>query len=326
MNPISSEPTCGEAQNHTGLFFTNRFHLICISLCRFLQKDLPLKLLRITAVFVFVAGAAIFLYLALHHRQIYSENCSGGDHFQITRQGKIRFKALNESSGLSHWKEDWFFTHNDDTDSCLYLINAKGKLIRKWFVPYRNRDWEDVCRDDLGKIYIGDFGNNFNTSKHLRIYIVDPEKNKTEGIIRFRYLDQKGFPPVKPGSMNFDCEAMVYQKDSLYLFTKNKGERSTNVYAIPAKPGNYTAVKKQEIPLLGMVTAASLRPDGKELALLTYGKLYFFTLNTGLQSIPNPDFCFAWSKFRQSESLSYWGRDSLLAGNEQRDLYLITRK
>jgi hypothetical protein len=151
-------------------------------------------------------------------------------------------------------------------------------------------------------------------------------KNKTEGMIRFRYADQQAFPPVKPGSMNFDCEAMVYQKDSLYLFTKNKKERSTNVYAIPAKPGDFTVVKKQEIPLLGMVTAASLRPDGKELALLTYGKLYFFTLNNGLQSIPNPDFCFAWSKFRQSESLSYWGRDSLLAGNEQRDLYLITRK
>lgn len=300
--------------------------MICISLCHFLQKDLRLKLLRIAAAFVLVAGASTILYLAWHHRQIYSENCSGGDHFNIAGIGKIRFKALKESSGLSHWKEDLFFTHNDDTDSCLYLINAKGKLIRKWFVPFKNRDWEDVCQDDKGRVFIGDFGNNFNASKNLRIYIFDPMKNKTEGMIRFRYAEQEAFPPVQPGSMNFDCEAMVYQKDSLYLFTKNKKERSTNVYAIPAKPGDFTVVKKQEIPLLGMVTAASLRPDGKELALLTYGKLYFFSLNNGLQSIPNPDFCFAWSKFRQSESLSYWGRDSLLAGNEQRDLYLITRK
>jgi len=302
------------------------FNLICVFHCQLMQSGLPLKLLRFIAAFLLSAGAAIFLCLAWHHRQIYSETCSGGNYFNITWIGKIRFKSLNESSGLSYWKEDLFFTHNDDTDSSLYLINAHGKLIHKWLIPFKNRDWEDVCQNDEDELFIGDFGNNFNSSKNLKIYIFNLVKNKTVGIIRFRYGDQSAYPPIMPEAMNFDCEAMVYQNDSLYLFTKNKHERSTNMYVIPAKPGDYSVMKKKEIPLLGMVTSASLRPDGKELALLTYGKLYFFTLKNGLQSISNPDFCLAWSKFRQSESLSYWGCDSLLAGNEQRDLYLITRK
>jgi hypothetical protein len=262
----------------------------------------------------------------LWHRQIFSEDCRGEEKFSIQKFGKIKAAKIDESSGLAHWKGDSFFTHNDDTDSSLYLISATGKLIRKWTLPYRNRDWEEVCTDGKETVYIGDFGNNLNKSRKLKIYIVQPGKNKVSGVIRFSYGEQQDFPPLNPSGMNFDCEAMVHWKDSLYLFTKNKNERSTWVYSIPARPGTYKVFHKQEIPILGMVTAAALRPDGKELALLTYGKVYFFSVKNGLNQIPASDICLAWWNFRQSESLSYWGNDSLLAGNEQRGIFLIKRK
>ena len=288
--------------------------------------DPPLKKIRYLFWILAIAGLALILFVALWHRQLYSEDCYGEARFTIKKFGKIKEKKLKESSGLAHYKGNAFFTQNDDTDSSLYLISAKGKLLQKWTLPYKNRDWEDVCTNGQGKIFVGDFGNNGNKSRALRIYIFNPEKNKTEGVIRFRYEEQEDFPPIHPGKMNFDCEAFVFWKDSLYLFTKNKSERSTCIYSIPAKPGNYTLRKKQELPILGTVTAAALRGDGKELTLLTYGKVYFYSLTNGLQNIPQWDHCLAWWKLRQSESISYWGKDSLLAGNEQRDLFLITRK
>lgn len=285
-----------------------------------------LKKLRLPALFLIgLTGMPVFFAL-LWHRQIYSESCAGEKHFRFRKTGQIQHLKINESSGLAHFKNQSFFTHNDDTDSSLYLINANGKLEHRWSIPYHNRDWEDLCTDGGDRVFIGDFGNNFNRSKALKIYILHLKRNKVEGIIRFKYEDQVEFPPYFPGAMNYDCEAMVYFKDSLYLFTKNKHERSTSLYTIPAKAGTYSIRKKQEINLLGMVTGASIRPDGKELALLTYGKIYFISLKNGMNQIPAPDLCLARWTIRQSESISYWGNDSLLVGNEQRELFLIERK
>lgn len=268
----------------------------------------------------------LVFWLALHHRYIYSEDCSGLKAFEIQSIGKISSPLIDESSGLYPAGNGTFFTHNDDTDSSLYIIEAKGKLKHRIWIPLVNRDWEEVSGDQKGRIFIGDFGNNLNLDKPLKILIINPEKNKIEGTIRFRYEDHLEFPPKSPSEMNFDCEAMVYWNDSLYLFTKNKTERGTNLYTMPAQPGTYRIRKKQTLPLLGMVTGAALRPDGKELALLTYGKVYFYSLHQGLQSIPAPDFCVPGWKFRQSEAISYWGRDSLLVGNEQGELFLLNRK
>lgn len=268
----------------------------------------------------------LVVWLALHHRYIYSEDCAGLNHFDIQSIGIISSPLIDESSGLFPAGNGTFFTHNDDTDSSLYIIDYHGKLQHRIRIPLVNRDWEEVSGDGKGSIFIGDFGNNLNLDKPLKILIVNPNENKIEGIIRFRYEDFNEFPPHLPAEMNYDCEAMVYWNDSLYLFTKNKNERGTNLYAMPAKPGQYRPRKKQYLPLLGMVTGAALRPDGKELALLTYGKIYIYNLNKGFETIPGPDLCIPGWKFRQSEAITYWGKDSLLVGNEQGELFLLKRK
>ena len=283
-------------------------------------------LFRISGKIILFAGLAFFFLIALSHRQIFSEDCTGSQHFSVVASGTITDQRIDESSGLVLDKDSLFWTHNDDTDSALYLISAEGNLKEVWTLPYRNRDWEEITSDKEGNLYVGNFGNNMNYQLLTTINKIDPKSKKVLGKIKFMYEDHLEFEIVNPMKMNFDCEAMVHSGDSLYLFTKNKSERSTHVYVLPDEPGRYIARKKQEIRLLGMVTAASLRSDEKELALLTYGKVYFFSLKDGLKKIPQPDYCLAWWQSRQSESLAYWGRDSLLMGNEQRELFLIKRK
>lgn len=259
------------------------------------------------------------------HRQIFSEDCTGNEHFTGHEHGFIVDERINESSGLIHWRDSLFWTHNDDTDSTLYLVSDKGNLKDTWTLPINNRDWEEITSDKSGHLYIGNFGNNMNYQILATIYKLDPEHRKILGQISFLYEDHLKFQILNPMEMNFDCEAMVHWNDSLYLFTKNKNERSTNVYVLPDRPGRYIAHKTQNIKILGMVTGAALRPDSKELALLTYGKIYVFTLPSGLRSIPSADYCLPCWQSRQSESICYWGKDSLLMGNEQRRLYLFTR-
>lgn len=276
-------------------------------------------------IFFFIGLICVF-FISLNHRQIFSEDCQGGNIFEVERIGHIHHPRIDESSGLIAVQDSLFWTHNDDTDSSLYLISSRGNLKDRWTLPFKNRDWEEITSDKQGNLYLGNFGNNLNYQILATIYKLDPMRRVVIGRISFLYEDHLEFQIMNPMKMNFDCEAMVHAGDSLYLFTKNKSEQGTNVYVLPDKPGRYIARKKQEIKILGMVTAASLRRDEKELALLTYGKVYFFSLKDGLRHIPQPDFCLAYWQNRQSESITYWGRDSLLMGNEQRQLFLLRRK
>ncbi len=254
------------------------------------------------------------------------EDCSGSGQFELSAFSTFQNPAIEESSGLCPDGKGAFFTMNDDSDSCLYRFGPSGEDLGSFCLSALNEDWEEICRAPDGRIFIGDFGNNFNRRKNLHILIIRPGEEKKPGILHFDYPEQNSFPPINPFHWYFDCEAMVYERDSLWLFTKNKDGRFTNLYVLPAKKGNYRASKIAEIPLQGTVTGAALRPDGKELALLVYRKIYFFSLRNGLREIASPDICLSAPQIRQSEALCYISRDSLLLSNEQGQLFLVKRK
>ncbi len=181
---------------------------------------------------------------------------------------------LNEASGLHIASPDSLWWHNDSGgEPALYLTNAKGKLLLKIPVPHAvNRDWEDLCAAPDGRFFIGDFGNNANRRQDLRIYIFNPAHHTVDSIL-FRYPDQEAFPPP-PAQASFDMEAMCWWNDTLHLFSKNRlqyGNYYTKHYLLPAHPGNYTALLADSVLLPKRVaTAAAIRPDGRQLALLSY--------------------------------------------------------
>ena len=188
-----------------------------------------------------------------------------------------RFKLpleLEEVSGLYFQQPDKFWWHNDSgAQPKLYQTDRKGKLTQTIFLEeIQNKDWEDITHDDEGNIYIGDFGNNRNARRDLKIYIYHPEK-KTCDSISFIYPDQQAFPPPKP-ERNFDMEAFFWHKGQLHLFSKNRlgaGDYFTKYYTLDAKPGKQEAVLKDKIFLKDrVVTAAAISSDGKTVALLSY--------------------------------------------------------
>jgi hypothetical protein len=184
---------------------------------------------------------------------------------------------LKEVSGfvvVKNEKVPTLLLHNDGGNDP-FLYKTKGnKVINTIKFPKNiiNNDWEDLTQDDKGNIYIGDFGNNLNSRKDLKIYRYNAALNQIDSIT-FTYPDQNLFPPTSQKDWNFDCEAMVYCNDSLHLFTKNRfvGNFYTKHYILTAKPGNYIALFRDSILLKNqVVTGAALSNDGKTLALITY--------------------------------------------------------
>ena len=202
---------------------------------------------------------------------------------------------LEESSGIC-FISPMLYTHNDSGgDASIFELDTLGNLMRTISVTNAtNVDWEEVAKDDLGNLFIGDFGNNLNDRTDLKIYSI-PNPNSFSGnnipasIINFSYPDQYQFPP-NPPKRNFDTEAMVVTNDSIFLFTKNRTSPFSGyckLYKIPATPGNYVAQLVDSIQFCQTsqtdcwVTAASLSANKEHLVLLSGNKVWWFSCFTG---------------------------------------------
>ena len=250
--------------------------------------------------------------------------------------------ALTEISGLEVVTPDSVFALNDGGNGpLLFNLTATGEIRHTWPVRgTRNVDWEDIARDDRGRLYLCDVGNNRNDRRDLRIYRLDLTTWQID-TIAFRYPDQTDFPPAL-ADRNFDLEGVLWYRDSLHLFSKNRigaGDYTTKHYVLPAVPGAHMAeLRTSRLLRRRVVTAAALRDDGQEIALLTYdvgrlfGLLPYFRASVFLLTDFERGFDRATIRKvripgflkRQYEALDYLDEQTLLLGAE-RSFFLAPR-
>ncbi len=240
--------------------------------------------------------------------------------YKVQFLGKLP-QNINENSGLIKANQKGFYwTHNDGGGKAeLYKINEKAELFDTLQINNaKNVDWEDLTKDKSGNIYIGDFGNNNQNRKDLTIYKLN--QNKTEKIT-FNYANQIEFPAQK---RIFDCEAFFWSNDKLYLFSKSweRTDRTVKLYELPDKVGNYQITLIDSIYLKTPVTAADISPDGKQFALLSYGKIFIFEVNNSKIDFKKPKSCIKIGK-AQAEALVYVNNTDFIITNEQRRVYKV---
>lgn len=195
-------------------------------------------------------------------------------------------KELNEISGLELVNDSILVAINDGGNApSLYFLSLTGKIVHKTHViEVKNTDWEDLTIDNKGFLYIADVGNNLNNRKDLNILKVNLKEallkdSITADVISYHYSDQHTFPPTED-HLDFDCEAIYFASDSLYLITKSRANPwhgNTHIYSIPSQKGNYSAQKIESI-FIGSggwmkdaITAVYSFAD--EIYLLTYSEL-----------------------------------------------------
>ena len=175
---------------------------------------------------------------------------------------------LPESSGLEFWNGK-LWSHNDSgNESKLYAFDTiSGNVIKE--VVIRNSpqvDWEDITMDD-SFFYIGDFGNNLGNRTDLKILKLSLDSitsafsdTVTAEFIQFSYPDQTDFSGTN-ANHNFDCESLVFWKDSLHLFSKNYSNGYTKQYVLPINAGTYSAILIDSVFVDGQITAAAVNND-----------------------------------------------------------------
>ncbi len=241
---------------------------------------------------------------------------------------------INESSGLETTGKNQIWTFNDAGGNPeLFLIDKQGNLLKTLeIVNVKNRDWEDISKDDQGNFYIGNIGNNSNATRDLSIYKIPNPKNLKENkvsakVISFSFEDQVDFPPTQE-KLNFDCEAMFWFNENLYLFSKHRSfPMATNLYRLPAVEGHHIAKKigtfytgKDSGTIKDFseywVTSAAISPSGDKVCLLNDKKLWIF-YNFEKDQFFNGDYKeINFDKKTQKEAVCFVSNDLLYISDE----------
>lgn len=186
-----------------------------------------------------------------------------------------------ESSGIV-LSDGFIYTHNDSGNpSVFYKVNpTDGTLVQSISITnYGNKDWEDITADN-DFIYIGDFGNNDGIRTDLRVLKISKAQfinntattvSVTAEVIGFSYSEQMSF--VSSNTHNFDCETIISKGDSLYLFTKDRGDNNTRVYKLSKTPGQYVLSSLASYEVNGLITGGDYNAQTNELVLIGYSIL-----------------------------------------------------
>lgn len=237
-------------------------------------------------------------------------------------------KSLEECSGMAFIAPNALVIINDSgNDPELFICDTLGEVKQKIaLVGIPNRDWESLAYAD-GILYIGDFGNNANQRQNLEIFKINVSKLLSNqewalsGSIKFRYPEQLNFPP-EDSELYYDLEAMIVERDSIFLFTKNRTKPFDGIVKVY---GLSTQQEVQDAKLLkefktnvglkhfNWVSGACLGPNGDDLFLLGYSKLWYVE---NWRNNPNPILhSYRLGNFSQKEAIALSG-NSLYIGEE----------
>ena len=210
---------------------------------------------------------------------LFSFSCSTGK-LKIVTHLPILLKEVSGVQTINNSDLLWLLNDSGNLNK-IYGITSNGKIEKEVVINAKNNDWEDLTSDELGNLYIGDFGNNHNNRKNLSIFKINNEalkenKNVEVEHISFYFPEQLKFPPKKH-HLYFDTESFFYLNDSLYLFTRSRVKGNygkTSLYKIPAKKGNYAAEFISDYTFCNnlncAITSAAISQDNKKVVLLSH--------------------------------------------------------
>ena len=214
---------------------------------------------------------------------------------------------ITESSGLATDPgAGGYWTVNDSGGGPVaYRLSTSGKVVSTLRYQADPIDVEAVAVHD-GRLYIADIGDNMEERASVTVYYFDNARD-IDGTVGYRSWDFTY--PDGP----HDAEALlVDQSGRLFVVTK---DAEGAVYAAPRQPrrdGTNQLTKVGDAP--AAVTDGTFLPDGKRIALLTYGLIVLIDAET-YQPVGQVDIPVQ----AQPESLTVsLDKSSLLVGSEGR--------
>ena len=194
--------------------------------------------------------------------------------------------AVFETSGLAFGRRSpgVLWTHNDSgNEPILYALDTTGTFLGQVRVIGASvLDWEDIAAgpcDSGSCLFIGDTGDNGEQRDSISFYVV-PEPAPADSVTLPAVVFHARYPD-RPQ----DTEAIfVLPTGDIYLVTKGRRD-SIAIYRFPQSeqhPGSTARLERvrglwpRPSNGSGRVTGASATPNGRFVAIRSYGALYIY--------------------------------------------------
>jgi hypothetical protein len=191
--------------------------------------------------------------------------------------GTVDSSIVEEISGVvaSRRHPGVYWVHPDSGHPPkLVAIDSNGaRLAEVILAGAPNIDWEDIAIDDVGRLYIGDIGNNTGLLPVRYVYTVeepdpfDPPQAPVRPVQHWRVRYAEGD--------RVNCEGLFWHAGSLYVVSR--GPRSTVYRLVPRGEDELVMTPVAASPLAG-VTGADVSPDGHSLLLCSSASARLFNL------------------------------------------------
>lgn len=196
---------------------------------------------------------------------------------------------LDEASGIADSKSHpgYLWVEEDSGNpNEIALISHKGEFLKKIKIRgATNRDWEDMVLangPEKGKnyIYLGDIGSNKAKASKYYIYrFLEPALN-VDTVSR---VDKLVYQYPDGGH---DAEAMLVDNGTKDIYIITKRDKQSAIYKLPYPQSTAKVNQAVLVGRLGFngVVSAALSPDGEEILVKTYTRIYYWKRKAG-QSI-----------------------------------------
>lgn len=216
--------------------------------------------------------------------------------------GRIAFTvqdaSLDEISGIAvsgrHRNAVWVLEDSGKA-ATLTAIGKRGERIATYTIEGENNvDWEDLSTfvvDGRPHLLIADVGDNEAVRARVRLIAVAEPSSLRDGVLRPVWSVEFAWP----GGAR-DCEAVAVDSRKGEILLISKRHRPPELFVLPLKTEQGTPRSPRRLaPLAGIpvldettvranpkavyrhqVTGASLTPDGRRLAVLTYSNILVY--------------------------------------------------
>lgn len=215
--------------------------------------------------------------------------------------GLVASSELKEISGLAasraHPEVLWAISDSGNR-ARVHAISRRGRVLARYEVEgTRNIDWEDLASFSLeGRHYllVADTGDNGGVRGTIALHVFEEPAELRNGTLRPAWTVRARWPDGPR-----DCEAVAVDAQAGRILLISKKRTPPELFTLPLAPmsagqdwpeprriGRLEGVPqpgaelKRTDPVLArhfaQVTAADLSPDGRTLAVLTYGSVLFY--------------------------------------------------
>lgn len=199
---------------------------------------------------------------------------------------------ITEASGIqrSLLIDSIYYVHNDsDSDPLLYTSNAAGQILGSInIINATSTDWESLAgarHDGRNKLIIADIGNNARQRQDLKLWVIDePALNELDLGFELELIADTIALNYSDG-LSYDAEGLFIDadNDTLVVLTKDAQDSSTQSIWTGSLSRGLTdgsqslvfngLVNLPASPFANAITGVDIHPNGRELAVLTYGPL-----------------------------------------------------